>query len=75
MPGRWHPADGIPGDFTDNSGVGALDSFAHKFSHDFFVNPALRPNMIRFQIIYDTTQPAFAALLAVTELTINVLPD
>ncbi|MEM7307749.1 MAG: Ig-like domain-containing protein [Planctomycetota bacterium] len=41
----------------------------------FFADPALRPNMIRFQILFDTSQPALAQLVSVTELFLRVLPD
>ncbi|MEM7307751.1 MAG: hypothetical protein AAF682_13815 [Planctomycetota bacterium] len=42
----------------------------------FFADPTLRPNLIRFQIIYDDTQGAASnALAAVSELTLRVLPD
>ena len=41
----------------------------------YFPDPALRPNLIRFQILFDTSQASFSALAAVTELNISVLPD
>ena len=41
----------------------------------FFADPAKRPNLIRFQILFDTSQASFGALTGVTELTIQTLPD
>ena len=43
--------------------------------NDFFGDPSLRPNMIRFQIIFDRSIPIFGALTGITELTIQAIPD
>ena len=41
----------------------------------FFADPALRPNMIRFQIIFDASSPIASLITGITSLTISVLPD
>lgn len=43
--------------------------------NSFFGDPALRPNMIRFQILFDTASPLFSTVAGITSLTISVLPD
>ncbi len=43
--------------------------------NSYFADPALRPNMFRYAIIYDTTEPEFEFFKSVTEITINTLPD
>jgi hypothetical protein len=43
--------------------------------NDFFGEPSLRPNIFRFQILFDRTQPAAGVIGAVTEVTVRVLPD
>ncbi len=41
----------------------------------FFAVPSLRPNVVRFQIVFDTSQAAFAGITGVTDVEIRVLPD
>lgn len=41
----------------------------------YYEDPSLRPNMFRFQIVFDRTQPAAGVIAGITELTVRVLPD
>ena len=41
----------------------------------YFTDPTFRSNMIRFQIIFDSTQPTAPLISAVTRLELKVLPD
>ncbi len=43
--------------------------------NDYFGDPSLRSNMIRFQIVLDRTNDAFFLLDAVGEVSFKVLPD
>ena len=40
-----------------------------------FADEALRPNMVRFQIIYDKSHPFFSDVVGVTDVFIRVQPD
>jgi len=41
----------------------------------YYEDPSLRPNMFRFQIVFDRTQPAAGVIAGITEVTVRVLPD
>jgi len=41
----------------------------------FFPEPGLRPNMIRFQVLFDRSNPFFSAIAAVDHLYLKVVPD
>lgn len=41
----------------------------------YFSDPSLRPNMFRFQLIMDTTNPFYSLLLGIDEIRVNILPD
>lgn len=43
--------------------------------NDYFGDPALASNMVRFEIIFDRSKPFFGALTGITELTIETLPN
>ena len=40
-----------------------------------FSDPGLRPNMMRFTVIWDASQPTFSAIDSITELSVRVKPD
>jgi hypothetical protein len=41
----------------------------------FFGDPSMRPNMFRFQILFDRSDPFIGAIGGIDGLTISVLPD
>ena len=43
--------------------------------NDYFGDPTFLSNMIRFQILFDETQPTAPLIAAVTGLRLKVLPD
>jgi hypothetical protein len=41
----------------------------------YFANPNLAPNMVRFQILFDRSNPFFGGLTGITGLTLSVRPN
>lgn len=41
----------------------------------FYADPSLKPNMIRYCIIWDASKPAFSSLVGIEDLVIRVQPD